>query len=91
MTKKTLLITIGAIALVVFSMATFFLVTKGNNSTNGNSVKCIITILGEQYDVTKLQRSHSGGNVFECGTDMTSVYEGEHGTDLWRIQPYKVS
>lgn len=52
---------------------------------------CIITLFGKQYDVTTLLSTHSGGNVFTCGTDMTMVYQSQHGTDLTRMQPYLVT
>ncbi|MEI6378691.1 MAG: hypothetical protein WCO55_03455 [Candidatus Falkowbacteria bacterium] len=55
------------------------------------AASCIITISGNKYDVTSLQSSHSGGNVFDCGTDMTSVYLGRHGRNLNRMQPYLIA
>ncbi|MFA6269901.1 MAG: Ig-like domain-containing protein [Candidatus Paceibacterota bacterium] len=51
---------------------------------------CIVTIFGTLYDVTPLQGSHSGGNVFVCGTDMTSTYQGMHGTNVSRMTPYVI-
>lgn len=53
--------------------------------------RCIITLFGKQYDVTPLQSTHSGGNVFNCGTDMTIVYQQRHGTDLTMMQPYLIT
>lgn len=52
--------------------------------------KCIITVSNSQYDVTTLKNSHSGGNVFECGTDMTELFESQHGGDISRIEEYKI-
>lgn len=52
---------------------------------------CLITLFGQQFDVTSLQTSHTGGNLFVCGTDMTSTYLAQHGTDLSRMQPYLVT
>ncbi len=52
---------------------------------------CIITLSGQQYDVTSLQQSHSGGNIFSCGTDMSSMYQGKHGSSLSRMQKYLVT
>lgn len=49
---------------------------------------CIITVFGIQYDVTPLQTSHTGGNIFVCGTDMTATYQAQHGTDVSRLAPY---
>lgn len=58
---------------------------------NTTSLGCIITLFGKQYDVSPLQTTHTGGNIFNCGTDMTAVYQGQHGTDVTRMQPYLVS
>ncbi len=55
------------------------------------SNKCIITLFGLQYDVTTLMNTHSGGNVFVCGTDMTAVYQGQHGTNVSRMAAYLVT
>lgn len=59
-----------------------------NPVTNSNS--CIVTIFGKQYDVTTLKSTHSGGDVFTCGTDMTAIYQGRHGTGVNLIAPYLV-
>ncbi len=59
-------------------------------NSNQNSEQCIITIFGNRYDVTSLQTTHSGGNVYECGTDMSQTYRDQHGTDVSRIQPYLI-
>ena len=37
---------------------------------------CIITIEGKKYDVISFRSQHSGGDVFKCGTDMTSSFFG---------------
>ncbi|MCL4417327.1 MAG: hypothetical protein M1450_00480 [Patescibacteria group bacterium] len=55
------------------------------------SSKCIITLFGQQYDVTTLRQTHSGGDVFKCGTDMTSVYQQKHGSNVAMVQSYLVS
>ena len=59
--------------------------TSVQSLTNGS---CIITLFGKQYDVTVLQNSHTGGNLFNCGTDMTSIYQSKHGTDVSRMAAY---
>lgn len=51
---------------------------------------CVITVFSKQYDVAPLQGTHSGGNIFVCGSDMTASYQGKHGTDVARMQPYLV-
>lgn len=61
------------------------------NTAINTSNRCIITLWSNQYDVTSLQTSHSGGNVFQCGADMTAVYQSQHGTNLSRMQQYLVT
>lgn len=60
--------------------------TSISQSTNSN--QCIVTVFGRQYDVTNLVKTHSGGNIFNCGTDMSSIYQGKHGSNISVIQPY---
>jgi len=60
-----------------------------NSSTNNG--RCIVTLAGNKYDVTTLRSSHSGGDVFKCGTDMTALYKSQHGTNLSRMQRYLVT
>ena len=57
--------------------------TQGSTTTQisnptPSSTACIITISGVKYDVTSFQYMHSGGNVFNCGTDMTSIFYSRH-------------
>lgn len=59
---------------------------QGVSSANS----CIVTLFGKQYDVTTLRTTHSGGNIFNCGTDMSAVYQGRHGTNMSRMQQYLV-
>lgn len=60
---------------------------------------CVVTIFGQQYDVSSLGTTHSGprGTIFvsiggsaffQCGTDMTTLYQSMHGTDVARLIPY---
>ncbi len=44
--------------------------------------RCIVTIQGKRYDVTQLRTTHSGGDVFNCGTDMTTIFFGQHNQQL---------
>jgi hypothetical protein len=37
---------------------------------------CVVTVDGASYNITSLVKSHSGGNVFKCGTDMSSTFNG---------------
>lgn len=63
--------------------------SKSNTSTDPNS--CIILLAGKKYNVEALRQSHSGGDIFDCGTDMTSKFNSEHGTDYARLSQYLVS
>lgn len=44
--------------------------------------RCIIVIDGLQYDITDFRNLHSGGNVFTCGTDMSSVFHNRHSNSF---------
>jgi hypothetical protein len=57
---------------------------------NLTSITCIITIDGQKYDVESLRNTHTGGDVFQCGTDMSAVFHGKHGDRLQMIQRYLV-
>ncbi|MCA9376545.1 hypothetical protein KC685_01325 [Candidatus Dojkabacteria bacterium] len=53
---------------------------------------CIITVKGVQYDIQPFRRQHSGGDIFQCGTDMTSTFDSVHGRrELQRIEPYRIN
>ncbi len=52
---------------------------------------CIVTISGKKYDVTTLRQTHSGGDIFTCGTDMTAKYQGQHGTNMIKMNKYLIS
>jgi cytochrome b involved in lipid metabolism len=49
---------------------------------------CLVTISGQRYDVTRLASTHSGGNIFICGADMTTSYNSKHGSNLSRMTQY---
>lgn len=50
--------------------------------------QCIISVSGQQYNVTTLRSTHSGGDIFQCGTDMTIIYQNKHGSGFSLIQKY---
>lgn len=64
--------------------------TNNSNSSSSTAGRCIITVNGSQYDLTEFKKIHEGGDIFICGTDMTSRFRGEHGNDFARLEPYKV-
>jgi cytochrome b involved in lipid metabolism len=59
-------------------------------NSSSNSDKCIVTVYGNNYDVTTLRDSHPGGDIYLCGQDMTGMYEGQHGSNIQRLEPYLV-
>lgn len=62
------------------------------DKTPVSSSSCIVTIDGVNYDVTKYRKQHSGGDIFKCGTDMTKIFDSEHGArELRQMQQYKVN
>jgi hypothetical protein len=46
--------------------------------------------MNNQYDVSEFRKVHKGGDIFECGTDMTTMYQQQHGSNIQMIQRYKV-
>jgi hypothetical protein len=62
---------------------------KPQAAVNANA--CIIMLFGKQYDVAPLRSTHPGGDVFTCNTDMSMVYQKQHGTDVSRMQPYLIT
>lgn len=87
MFKKIALLS-GVLVLSGFTVYNVF----SNVKKVGAVAPCIITISGVQYDVAPLMApgAHAGGNVFVCGTDMTSLFMSvpSHATDIARMSPY---
>jgi hypothetical protein len=55
------------------------------------SGSCLITVDGQKYDVTIFRNQHSGGDVFNCGTDMSTVFHDKHNQRyLQMMAPYKL-
>jgi hypothetical protein len=53
--------------------------------------RCIITVDGNKYDVSVFKSRHSGGDIFKCSTDMTSVFHDRHNERyLDMMTPYKL-
>lgn len=68
--------------------------TNTNTTTSQTPVltnRCIITLDGASYDVTDFRNLHSGGDVFTCGTDMSSIFWSRHGKSMFnRMQQYRL-
>jgi len=53
--------------------------------------RCIIVVDGARYDVTSFRNLHSGGNIFQCGSDMSAVFHQQHDNSyLARMSQYKI-
>ncbi len=52
---------------------------------------CIVTIDGSRYDVESLRSTHPGGDIFECGTDMSAAFHAQHGASLEMISEFIVN
>lgn len=88
--NKNNVIIIGLVVLVIV-LGALAIIVSNQNKLSTDPEECIITVFGEEYDVSQLRYSHSGGNVYKCGTDMTQDFQAQHGTDVTRIEPYKVN
>lgn len=45
---------------------------------NAVTATCIVTINSQKYDVSQYRYQHQGGNIFQCNTDMSAVFAGQH-------------
>jgi len=61
-----------------------------NTPPTPSAPTCIITIDGQRYDVQPLRNTHSGGDVFQCNTDMSDIFHGQHGDNLRMIQKFQI-
>lgn len=61
------------------------------STANQNKSQCVVTLFGSQYDVTSLRKSHPGGDIFVCGSDMSSAYQNAHGLNMSRMQAYLIT
>ena len=66
-------------------------VSASGSKSRGKALGCIVTIDGNKYDVTNLKKTHSGGDIFVCNTDMSNSYHNQHGTNLARMERYLVN
>jgi cytochrome b involved in lipid metabolism len=106
MRKHTLLITCITVFVAVFTFvfikyrnvnattqlaSTTTPVTTNIQTTLPIQTACIITINGTRYDVTSYMNMHSGGNIFQCGTDMTAAFNSQHNSSYMSMMAkYKV-
>lgn len=94
-----LLLPSSALAAVDSSMPTVSLTAPASGATVSGMVSlsasaadafsaCVVTVSGQLYDVSSLKSTHSGGDIFVCGTDMTTLYQAIHGTNVNRLAPF---
>lgn len=76
---------------VILAQNTLGTVNNPGESSSSAATGCIVTVFDKQYDVTPLRKTHTGGDVFTCGTDMSAAYEANHGTKVGMIAKYLVS
>lgn len=52
---------------------------------------CVVVIDGASYDVTNFRFSHSGGDIFSCGSDMSASFWNRHNASiLAKMQKYRI-
>jgi|GEM_PF-4800779 len=68
---------------IVFKKTYFNTPTKSNNDD-----LCLVTVNGIRYNVTELATTHSGGNIFNCNTDMSDIYKSRHGNKIDWMNKY---
>lgn len=52
---------------------------------------CVVKIDNQTYDLNAFRALHSGGDIFQCGTDMTAVFYGQHSADyLASLSRYRI-
>lgn len=82
-------ITIALANLIVVVLSLFVLPVIGIVSPDK---RCIVTVKGIKFDVTYFRQIHPGGDVFECGTDMTKVFYTQHNDrTLRKMEEYRLS
>jgi|OpeIllAssembly_1097287.scaffolds.fasta_scaffold407062_3 cytochrome b involved in lipid metabolism len=88
--------TLLAVFLLVLSVGLVLFIrdyqfTTDNTQKEMKAAPCIITVNDKQYDVSILKQDHMGGDIFECGTNMTEQFTSKHGLDYIRLEPYLIS
>ncbi len=53
--------------------------------------RCIVVVDGDRYDVTQFRSLHQGGDIFQCGTDMTAIFYSQHNAETkMKFSKYKL-
>lgn len=83
------LITVALVNLFVVALSLFILPTLGIVSPDN---RCIVAVNGIKFDVTYFRQIHSGGDIFNCGTDMTEVFYTQHNEQyIEKLKEYRLS
>jgi len=53
--------------------------------------RCIILVDGVKYDISVFRNRHSGGDIFQCNTDMSQVFHQQHSNGyLQSMSQYRI-
>lgn len=47
--------------------------------------QCLIKIDGNIYNLESFRSQHGGGDIFQCGSDMTQIFYNQHSQDYLQI------
>jgi cytochrome b involved in lipid metabolism len=65
---------------------------KGTTTDDkAKDLRCLISVNGKTYNVTQLKNTHSGGDIFKCGSDMTLSFNSMHSNNYSLIEKYVVT
>ncbi len=60
--------------------------------TSITSDRCLIKVDEGTYDVTEFRAIHQGGNIFQCGTNMSAIFHSQHDANtLQKFQRYRAN
>ena len=95
MSKKIILniIFYGLVVAAAFTGGLLYFKATGNQGAPTDvpaPETCVITIDGQKYDVQSLRSTHTGGDIFQCGADMSAAFHRKHDDNLQMIQKYLV-
>ncbi len=52
---------------------------------------CLVQIKGVSYDLQAFRAIHEGGDIFQCNTDMTTIFSDEHPDSyLQQLEQYRL-
>ncbi len=86
------LVTMILVLLVIATLATGVFLAQKKYVAASSEGECIVQIEGGYYDVTQLRTFHEGGDLFDCGKDVTRIYYYTHNKAFLEtvMQVYRV-